>query len=250
MKRSVRLSRFNLLMALLVIAGPVLFAQSIHVPFVGCKSDGQVGPLDAPAVSSVKVLLAAGVAQQLAYYKAQYGPGVLAPRGWHCFSTYGSNGSSLFVAPEPIDSNVVFSGKWTGFAGDAVQISAEIGGTSGRFGVAGAIARLFPAHMSFVQGVIDEGIDPASDFPRGPYPHDKVSYKSNTIAEYVTPPQMDGMGTESRLRKNNKPIIGAAILTGDTPDLVSVNIRLSGKLSQLTPAILAQAEKDAIQLDQ
>lgn len=249
MKSLVCCTRFSRLLSLVVIAGPVLFAQSVRVPFVGCKSDGQVGPQDAPTSTSVTVELRAEIANQLAYYKAEDGPGVLAPRGWYCFSTYGSNGSSLFVVPEPIDSSVVFSDGWKSFAGDAIQISAEIGDTSGRFGVASVIARLFPARIAFVKHVVNEGIRPASDFPRGPYPHDKITYKNKTIAEYITPARMNGMGTESRLQKNEAPIYGAAILTGDTPDLVSVNVRLSAKFSKLTPIILAQAEKDAIQLD-
>ncbi len=37
----------------------------------------------------------ARVAARLAYYKAKNGFGILGPRGWHCFSTYGSNGSTL-----------------------------------------------------------------------------------------------------------------------------------------------------------
>src|SRR5271156_5114144 len=66
-------------------------------PFVGCKSDGQVGPLDSSKGIGSHTKLPSEVANQLAYYKAEHGFGVLAPRGWSCFSTYGSNGSSLFV---------------------------------------------------------------------------------------------------------------------------------------------------------
>ena len=51
-------------------------------------------------------------ALRLAYYKAQYGPGVLAPRGWHCFSTYGSDGANLFVSPDAIDAKALFSPDW------------------------------------------------------------------------------------------------------------------------------------------
>ena len=68
-----------------------------QVPFVGCASDGQAGPQAAPAGPSKAVAVPAATAQRLAWYKAQYGPGVLAPRGWHCFSTYGSNAPHLFA---------------------------------------------------------------------------------------------------------------------------------------------------------
>ncbi len=36
------------------------------------------------------------VAQKLAYFKTTH-IGVLAPRGWHCFGTYGSGGESIIV---------------------------------------------------------------------------------------------------------------------------------------------------------
>src|SRR5258708_5801206 len=79
-----------------------------QVPFVGSKSDGQVGPQDAPAGTTRTFPIAPDLVEQLAYYQAQDGPGVLAPRGWTCFSTYGSNGSNLFVAPQPINSDILF----------------------------------------------------------------------------------------------------------------------------------------------
>jgi hypothetical protein len=86
-----------------------LFAQTqpvkgsdVQVPFVGCEADGQVGAVAAPKKAEKVVKIDAGMAQRLAYYKAEYSPGVLAPRGWYCFGTYGSNGSSLFVSPQLI----------------------------------------------------------------------------------------------------------------------------------------------------
>jgi hypothetical protein len=78
--------------------------------------------------------------------KLKRGLGVLAPRGWHCFSTYGSNGSNLFVSPVPIDGKALFSADWKGFMGDVVQLSVMDGGTSGRFEVAKVVARVFPAY--------------------------------------------------------------------------------------------------------
>jgi hypothetical protein len=74
------------------------------VPFVGCKSDGQVGPVKAPSGRSKMMAIPAEAAQRLAYYKAEEGVGVLAPRGGHCFETYGSNGATLYVSPDPINA--------------------------------------------------------------------------------------------------------------------------------------------------
>ena len=182
--------------ALLCIA-PLLLSQirsehipqkgSVRVPFVGCKADGQIGPLDAPRGTSKVVSISPEAAQKLAYYKAEQGNGVLAPRGWYCFETYGSSGNNLYVSSTPIDSKIILTGKWGGLVGPAIQFSTEFGGTSGRFGVAEIIARVFPAHRAFVRDVIAEGIEPASSFPFGPYPNDKLTYKNSETVEYLTP---------------------------------------------------------------
>lgn len=120
-------------------AMPVTGAQKIavRVPFVGCDSDGQTGPVEAPSGESKIVPIAAENARRLAYYKAEEGDGVLAPRGWYCFSTYGSNGESVYVSPNPIRGADLLSLKWKGFTGPVVQLSGESGETSGRFGVPG-----------------------------------------------------------------------------------------------------------------
>ncbi|MBV8436098.1 MAG: hypothetical protein JOY95_01120 [Silvibacterium sp.] len=222
---------------------------ALTVPFIGCPADGQAGPLDAPKRSSKVVHIPKEAAQQLAFYKAEQGFGVLAPRGWYCFETYGSNGGSLFVSPQPIDGNMLFSDTWKGFTGPVIQMSAEGGGTSGRFGVARIIARVFPSHRAFVRKVISEGIEPASDFPSGPYPKDKLVYKSKELVEYQTPAQTEGLGTQSRLVKNADPIRGVAILVGlvgdGEPSLVFFASRLPSEMTNFTSAIIQQTEYDA-----
>lgn len=227
--------------------------ESISTPtagplFIGCKSDGQVGPLDAPSGQAPRVLrLSLAAARRLAYYKAQYGPGVLAPRGWHCFSTYGSNGSSLFVSPEAIDAATFFSTAWKGFAGPAIQISVADGGTSGRFQVAKVIARVFPEHRQFVRDVIAEGIEPANSFPIGPYLQDKLVYRSKSVVEFETPANAEGLGTASRLQPNSSPIRGVAILlSGDDSSLIELSARLPVQDRDLTAAIIQQVESEAV----
>lgn len=101
----------------------------VPVPFVGCESDGQVGPIKAPNNKDGGLLISHTLAPRLAYYKAEEGFGVLAPRGWHCFETYGSNGENLFVSPDPINREELLSTSWKGFAGPAIQISSSIGDT-------------------------------------------------------------------------------------------------------------------------
>jgi len=215
------------------------------VPFVGCASDGQAGPLQAPAGQSKLVGIPAGVGQRLAYYKAEYGAGVLAPRGWHCFSAYGSDGSNLFVSPDPIDPKAPFSDSWKGFSGQAIQISDIVGGTSGRFEVAQIIARVFPDYKAFAENVIAEGIEPASSFPFGPYPKDKLTYRSKSIVEFETPANAQGLGTRSRLQANANPIDGVAILSGEETDLVLLSARLSERDHDLIPTIVEQVEKES-----
>lgn len=224
---------------------PAAKSAAVTVPFVGCASDGQGGPVKAPVGKSVAVAIPVAMAKRLAYYKAEYGPGALAPRGWNCFSTYGSDGSNLYVTPDRIDTTVLTSLDWKGFAGQVVEASVSSGGTSGRFQVAKIIARVFPAYKTFAQNVIAEGIEPASDFPFGPYPTDKLTYRGNNIVEFETPANAQGLGTDSRLRMNASPIDGVAIVVGTDTDLVQLSARLSATDGDLITAMVGQAEKEA-----
>jgi hypothetical protein len=205
-----------------------------------------MGPLKAPTGQSKLITLPAGVAQRLAYYKAEYSAGVFAPRGWHCFSTYGSDGANLFVSPDAIDGKtVLLSTDWKGFSGPAIQISVSDGGTSGRFQVAKIIARVFPEYKAFAESVIAEGIEPASDFPFGPYPNDKLTYRSKSVVEFETPANREGLGTFSRLQVNASPIEGVAILAGEDTDLILLSARLSEKDCDLIATIVGHVEKES-----
>ena len=219
-------------------------AVSSAVPFVGCASDGQVGPLPAPEGKSLNVQVAPEIAARLAYYKAEYGYGVLAPRGWHCFSTYGSSGSSLFVAPEPLDGRTLLSPSWKGFGGDAIQLSVAQGDTSGRFEVAKTIARVFPGFKWFVHHVISEHILPSTAFPSGKYADDILTYRSKSVVEFETRPNGQGLGTHSRLRIGPEPIRGVAIVAGAETSLVQASLRISGESRAFTDAILQQVENE------
>lgn len=217
-----------------------------HVPFVGCKSDGQTGPKQAPGGDSMLMPLPAKAAERLAYYKAEQGIGVLGPRGWHCFGGYGSNGYSLYVSPEPFDGATLFSASWHGFSGPAIEIAASLGDTSGRFEVAQVIARVFPNRNAFVENAIKQG-EPASSFPFGPYPKDKLIYRNDDIVEYETPGNREGLGTQSRLMKNPRPIRGVDMLTGDAPDLLQLSMRLPPDFGELDSIIIHQVEVDALE---
>jgi len=217
----------------------------VPVPFVGCESDGQLGLFKAPAGRTKQRAIPAGAAQRLAYYSADELLGVFAPKCWHCFGTYGSNGTSLYVSPDPINVADLFSTNWKGFAGPVVQISYEYGDTSGRFGVAKTIARVFPAHKAFVEKVIAEGIEPASSFPFGPYPADALTYRTENVVEFATPPRAEGLGTASRLQKNDIPIIGVAILEGEEPNLLRLWVHLPLETKDLAQFIIHETERRA-----
>lgn len=205
-----------------------------RVPFVGCRSDGQVGPQPAPK-SRRTPLVPSNEARRLAYYAASSGRGVLAPRGWHCFGAYGSGGDLLVVTPETLGSKLR-----TG--GSAVELTYAFGDTSGRGTVADAIARYFPRYRDFIR----ENFEFLKDrgFPSGPYAQDSFSRRTDTLVRYITPARTKGGGTESALAPSSQPIQGLAMLVINTdgPDLLQVNIRLPNSDHGLAEAILHEAE--------
>jgi hypothetical protein len=240
----------RLLSALLLIA-TASHAQGTRplatVSFVGCPADGQVGPLDPPKGIARRFPIPESVAAQLAYYQAEQGRGVLGPRGWFCFETYGSNGGSLFLTPKPIDGNWFFDEHRSHLSGPAIQYSSSEGGTSGRFEVARIAARVFPQFRPFVKKVIAEGLEPASNFHFAPYPADKLTYKSDHLVEFVTPGNSVGLGAQSWLARGPGDITGFAWIGGEDTDLLRLNMRLPPALASLGPFIIKQAEHEAAQ---
>ena len=222
---------------------------STTIPFVGCAADGQVGPQAAPTGAPKAVQMTAADAAQLAYYEMASGPGVIGPRGWSCAGVYGSNGATLVVSAQPLQpSDLAAGASWSGAKGDAIEARVASGDTSGRFEVAHVIARVFPAHQAFAQGVINEGIEPASNFPSGPYASDKITTKSNEVVEFQTPAGAVGLGTDTNLNERMAPgadaVSGAVILTGPTPDLSAVTVRLPANLLSLAGDIVQRFEQD------
>lgn len=236
-------------------AQPLLFAQdkaaspqraSVSVPFIGCKSDGQVGPREVPQGTSVAVPVDPKDAQGLAYYKSSIGPGVLAPRGWYCFGVYGSSGSNLLLSPEPIDTDHMFAPLHNGFTGSAIEVVYLPGDTSGLYEAADIMARVFPDYRGIAIRAVEGLSLPVLTF--GPFPDDVLTYKSKTAVEYKTPAQTNGLGTHSALKKNGSPIEGVAMLIGEmpqAPDLLLLSVRLPPELAGLMPAIVRQFERDA-----
>jgi hypothetical protein len=114
------------------------------------------------------------------------------------------------------------------------------GDTSGRFTVAQIAARVFPAQRSFVDKVIAEGAAPTRNIRFGPFPTDRLTYVSDQVVEFETPPLSEGLGTYFLLRPNNDAILGVEILR----DLLlrHMAIRLPQDMKDLAPAITSQFE--------
>jgi len=210
------------------------------VPFVGCPSDGQQGPVAAPKGHAKALDIDAAAAKGLAWYQAQYSAGALAPRGWKCFSFYGSSGVTLTIAP---------SGKLDDtsqpIAGPAVTLADDSGGTSGRFDVAKVAARVFAGpEKAFVDSVIAEGVEPKANFPAGSYPADRLTYKTPTLVEFATPAGKDGLGVAAGLGASPLPVVGLAKLVGaaDGPDLYLLAVRLPAAQAGLAAAIVSATE--------
>lgn len=236
------------LVVLFAAASLSAYAQ-MSVPYVGCSGDGQTGPYSAAKGSPKLVNLPPEIANKLAWYeyKGDAGQiGTLGPRGWNCFVTIGSNGETLYVAPEALDSAKILEHKnWNGFTGAVIQLSGSDGGTSGRFEVARTVARVFPAYRNYARKIIAEGFGPASDYPFGPFPSDHLTYKGKKLVEFTTPSHHKGLGTMSWLLPSNQPIIGFALLTiGPDVDtgLLQLSLRLPHSLSFLSAALIQQAE--------
>lgn len=254
--RTQRAGAFSLILICLCYLPVHLVAQSrnqsrrpetelLPVPFVGCSADGQTGPVPAPKGASKLVQTRAEIAQRLAFYKSEYTIGVLAPRDWHCVASYGSSGSTLLVTPQPIKASDLLSQNWSN-SGPSVLLRQVNGGTSGRFEVAQLIARVFPARKAFAQQVISEGLVPASDFPFGPFPNDKLSYNDDTSVEYETPPRSQGLGTVGGLRPGEYAVRGVALLDGERfPNLLILAVRLSSEMQALKSPIIDDLEMSA-----
>ena len=218
----------------LVVASGV---EAAPVPFVGCPSDGQQGPQPPPPRRRTPDV-APSAASRLAYYVTFDEIGVLAPRGWHCFGTEGSNGTGLIVAPRPLDWETVTSGTLTG---PVIRLQQTSGETSGRFEVAEVAARVFPAARLFVADVEHEGLLD-KPFKRGPYPADRRRYRGAYQLLYTTPAHAKGLGTRMSLAPESLPIDGVEWLhPNDGMDLTSLAVRLPPGLRPLVAEIIGQA---------
>jgi hypothetical protein len=126
-------------------------------------------------------------------------------------------------------------------------VAYEFGGTSGRWGVAEAIARYFPSYRGAIPKLTTGFINPR--WPRGPYPHDRLSHRSKTLVHFVTPPHTKGQGSVAfgNWGKSTRAVQGSVMLvkTADGPDVRYVTIQLPDADNALAKVILTQAEESS-----
>lgn len=232
-------------LAIGALASSTSVAAATHaVPFVGCPSDGQIGPLPSPASSKVP-RVPANQAARLAYYamgEGEVGLGVLAPRGWHCIGLYGSDGKVLIVTPGKHSAEEFFAANKAGLRSPAVEVRFSFGGTSGRYAVMDAIGRYFPGRRDYLRQMEKEGLV-FSPFPAGPFAGDRIRTRSPTRVRFTTPANRKGEGTDWRLAPGSEPVEGIRIILDgdDGPSLLGVNVRLPPAQRGLTETILSSA---------
>jgi hypothetical protein len=216
-------------------------ARQQQVRFVGCPSDGQAEYFAPPRESPKSVSLTDVAANEIAYYKGEAAPGAFGPSGWNCHVWYGSGGGILLITPQVLDS--ARGSAWPAkTSGQAVELSFDSGENSGRFDVA-KYAFLFFSQDSagFVKWVNELGIHQISKDSIRPFAKDSVKAITGTFAEFVTPANSSGFGTERYLNPSPDPISGFVLLDQSHPsaaNIVTIRVRLKASSSQLKSAIL------------
>lgn len=238
----IRLATFTVLLSSLILAvatdaTPTRWPM-VRVPWVGCPSDGQQGPEEPPPAKPFQyVRVDPGLAPRLAYYASRYGEG-LGPRGWHCLALEGSNGDQLLIAKAAIPKDVLVHGP--AIRGPAIALASMSGETSGRFQVAMWVMRYFPRHRAFARAVIAEGLEPASDFPAGLFPGDKVLSRTPDRVVVETPPHLKGEGTASWIAADDLPVVSVVAFTANPPNGGFLSAKLPPEQRDLLPVLLGQ----------
>ncbi len=208
------------------------------LPFVGCVSYGQAEKIDAPKGMRVNRPFGGHDAANLAYYRSAE-ISLVAPKGWNCEGYSGSSGWGMFLSPEQIKGEP----RWPNFESAAIDIYHISGdGGSGHSEIAEVVSRVFPTFRSWALRSMEE-FD--LHLPRGPYPTDRLSYRTSRVVEFETPPRKKGFWSDvSRIVPNDKPTFGVAILMGNPPNhLLVLSIRLPHELQSLLPLIIRDIEE-------
>jgi hypothetical protein len=218
-----------------------------RVATVECPANDQTGPARLQAAETMSAPVALPLAGQLAYYRAEHNPGVYAPKGWSCRAWDGSNGSILVVTPKRIEPPYFPLPQVTG---PGVMIETADAASSGRFHVAIVAAQLFPLiGNEFITRVRQEHLISDASFDAESYPDDRLTYLSDRLVQYTTPPNRAGLGTAGMFQVSDLPVRGLSILNleSETNSSIEVRVRLPAGLNGVAEAIV-QLETTCVQL--
>jgi hypothetical protein len=204
-----------------------------QILFVGCESDGQAGPVPAPA--NPRQPLVSLPPAGFAYFAAEGGPGVLAPSSWRCFRMYGSSGDSLVVRPSDAPLG------WGQFTSDGpqIEITRTIASGSGGPVVAELIYRVFPELNKNADEVVNAfGLK----LEKGPFKQDSLTYLSKSAVQYRTPGGQKGLGNLSPNPVSALPTDGIAAITSPGHNAILLSVRLPPELQRFSAAVIEQVK--------
>ena len=237
-----RYSVLVVLLGCLTILGAQLVARSAlaatMVPFVGC-----VGDMDSPAPTgapkSVEIDPSAG--SSLAYYAgADWDPGALAPRGWHCAVSVGSSGVSLEILPPDTncDSGSIINPRGYG----VVYRSTD---ASGNWNPLDRKAWLFPdmAKREFAKLRSDPSTRDSVENPAkqhfGPYPGDNIKFVTGDTVKFSTSNRRSEIADDCFAAFSGR-VWGVARVSEDSFDLIT--FRLPPGFAKRAAALVDAAE--------
>jgi peptidoglycan hydrolase-like protein with peptidoglycan-binding domain len=224
-------------------AAPPADRKSV-VPVIACPSTTQ-GTDATPrrASSAVEIEVPPEIAAELALYVSYGAPkGILAPRGWKCEDTGGSNGMGPFIAPH----SAAGTSNPAKASAEHVKLRVAFGGTSGRCEFANTTGPLFPKGRSLIESVWFADTCGAPYRTR-PWDGEQLEYLGDFLVRFVDPPFVAGTGTGS---PNEHAIHGIAWMdTGGGGFLSSVVIaaRLAPRRRHLVGPILDHFLKSVVQ---
>ncbi len=216
-----------------------------NVPYVGCASDGQLGPQPPPKPSKPTPRLPASAASRLAYYASVNNRRAGAARMALLFSVRFKRSERLRDArahrrPNPYPRRGVTLQR------RRHRVQLHTGGTSGRFEVAKVSSKFFPIAHGLVASVAKEEkeIGIPFDLSGNEFRNDQIVSRTDKVVRFITPAGKHGLGTDDRFVPNRSPVAGLAALVFDDgeTDLMLLNARLPLKDRDLLPAIQSVAE--------
>ncbi len=233
------------ILSIVYLGAEAVAKADVTVPFVGCVSQGEI-LMPAPNGSPVAVDLPADVASKLAVYGGS-DLVILAPRGWSCGGSNGSDIMSLRVSPMEGNPRKAPMVEESLFVGNALErrLLLSYGG------------RYFP--KAFSQKDIDDGIatfgqpgETRSQFLAPNFPNDTISYVTKSMLEFTTPAGKRGLGTDFGLTKmfQNHGLFMISINppAGDDEAVAFFGLELPPALDFLQPYIMAFS-KDCLSND-